>query len=161
MPSFFRRFRGRVNSVCPVARSPRDALARSQYPNRQDSDRMLRHDVSLAIPFTVRCSSNGGTVTRAPPTRPKSFFFFRYTDPTSHHRCSNRNYRQQWDVLNSAKSRILEILYAQHTPAGVRIAAIKFMQKVILVQTRGATDPRVRPPPSGTAGSPVNGLIMI
>jgi symplekin len=97
---------------------------------------------------------------RAPHAAEK-FFFFRYTDPISHHRCSNRNYRQQWDVLNSAKSRILEILYAQHTLAGVRIAAIKFMQKVILVQTRGATDPRVRPPPSGTAGSPVNGFIMI
>jgi symplekin len=36
------------------------------------------------------------------------------------------------------------MVYAQHTPAGVRIAAIKFMQKVILVQTRGVTDPRVR-----------------
>ena len=72
----------------------------------------------------------------------------RYTDSKSsslHHRCSNRNYRQQWDVLNGAKGRILEILYAQHTPAGVRIAAIKFMQRVILVQTRGVTDPRVRP----------------
>ena len=36
------------------------------------------------------------------------------------------------------------MVYAQHTPAGIRIAAIKFMQKVILVQTRGVTDPRVR-----------------
>lgn len=49
--------------------------------------------------------------------------------------------------MNSAKSRILEMVYAQHTPAGARIAAIKFMQRVILVQTRGVTDPRVSPPP--------------
>ena len=70
-------------------------------------------------------------------------------------RCSNRNYRQQWDVLNAAKGRILEMVFAQHSSAGVRIAAIKFMQRVILVQTRGVTDPRVRPTrlPAAAAGS--------
>ena len=105
---------------------------------------MLRHDVSPPIPFTVRPPSTGACM------RPISvgvllilmpgFIFFPFSL-----RCSNRNYRQQWDVLNGAKSRILEMVYAQHTPAGVRIAAIKFMQRVILVQTRGVTDPRVRP----------------
>ena len=126
----------RVNSVRAVARSPRDALARSEYPNRQDRDRMFLHNASPAIPFTVR-----------DPFQWRAYASNRLdsdTDTGSCLRCSNRNYRQQWDVLNGAKTRILEMVYAQHTPAGVRIAAIKFMQRVILVQTRGVTDPRVR-----------------
>ena len=73
MPSFFPLFPpfgGRVNSVCAVARSPLDALARSQYPNRQDRDRMFRHDVPIAIPFAVRTSFRvAGTATRLAPLK--------------------------------------------------------------------------------------------
>ena len=60
-------------------------------------------------------------------------------------RCQNRNARPQWDILNGAKARILNFVWTtQPVAAGVRLAAIKFMQRVILVQTRGVADPRVR-----------------
>ena len=57
--------------------------------------------------------------------------------------CSNRNARQQWDMLSLAKGRILELVYAPSVNAGIRLAAVKFMQRAILVQTRGVADPRV------------------
>lgn len=59
-------------------------------------------------------------------------------------RCSNRNYRQQWDTLAAAKTRILEFVWSPHLNLGVKLAAIKFAQRVVLVQTRGISDPRVR-----------------
>lgn len=49
-----------------------------------------------------------------------------------------------WDLLSQAKMKILEFVWSQHAPSGVKLAAIKFMQRVILVQTRGVNDPRVR-----------------
>ncbi|GBE86574.1 hypothetical protein SCP_0904530 [Sparassis crispa] len=58
--------------------------------------------------------------------------------------CANRNMRQQWDVLTQAKARILELVWAPHVNSGVKFAAVKFMQKVILVQTRGISDPRLQ-----------------
>ena len=103
---------------------------------------MFRHNVSSAFSFTVRRLSSGARMRLTGWVFGTDFPGLVSPPPL---RCSNRNYRQQWDVLNGAKSRILEMVYAQHTPAGVRIAAIKFMQRVILVQTRGVTDPRVRP----------------
>ena len=59
------------------------------------------------------------------------------------HRCANRNERPQWDTLSRAKSRIIELMWAPNTQAGVQFAAVKFLQKVILVQSRGIADPRV------------------
>ncbi|KAI0057230.1 hypothetical protein BV25DRAFT_1831381 [Artomyces pyxidatus] len=58
--------------------------------------------------------------------------------------CLNRNARQPWDVLTHAKNRILELVWAPNTSAGVRLAAVKFMQRVILVETRGIADPRLQ-----------------
>ncbi|KZT10059.1 uncharacterized protein LAESUDRAFT_673791 [Laetiporus sulphureus 93-53] len=58
--------------------------------------------------------------------------------------CSNRNARQQWDMLSQAKTRILEFVWAPHVSASIRFAAVKFMQRVILVQTRGNNDPRLQ-----------------
>ncbi|KAH9074729.1 Symplekin tight junction protein C terminal-domain-containing protein [Lactarius deliciosus] len=46
--------------------------------------------------------------------------------------CTNRNERSQWDTLSRAKNRI------------IRFAAVKFLQKVILVQSRGIADPRLQ-----------------
>ncbi|KAL4250329.1 hypothetical protein ABKN59_005891 [Abortiporus biennis] len=57
--------------------------------------------------------------------------------------CTNRNPRHQWDIVNDAKRRILEFVSAPNVPMGVRLAAIKFMQKAMLVQTRGGSDPRL------------------
>lgn len=41
------------------------------------------------------------------------------------------------------KARILDFVNSPTVPVGVKLSAIKFMQKVILVQTRGVSDPRV------------------
>ncbi|KAH9945718.1 Symplekin tight junction protein C terminal-domain-containing protein [Amylocystis lapponica] len=58
--------------------------------------------------------------------------------------CTNRNIRQQWDILSKAKARILDFVWSPHVSNGVRFAAVKFMQRVILVQTRGINDPRLQ-----------------
>lgn len=47
-------------------------------------------------------------------------------------------------MLAYAKQRILALAQAAHSPsAGLTIAALKVMQRVILVQSRGVSDPRV------------------
>ncbi|TBU30651.1 Symplekin tight junction protein C terminal-domain-containing protein [Dichomitus squalens] len=58
--------------------------------------------------------------------------------------CVNRSNRKPWDILTQAKARILEFVWAPHVNAGLRISAVKFMQRVILVQTRGINDPRLQ-----------------
>ena len=58
-------------------------------------------------------------------------------------RCTQRNMQQQWDLLAQTKAKILEFVWQPHAPAGIKISAVKFMQRVILVQTRGPNDPRV------------------
>ncbi|KAI0372816.1 hypothetical protein BV20DRAFT_1034476 [Pilatotrama ljubarskyi] len=58
--------------------------------------------------------------------------------------CANRNNRRPWDILSQAKGRILEYVWAPNVNSGVRLAAVKFMQRVILVQTRGISDPRLQ-----------------
>ncbi|KAL1941146.1 hypothetical protein VTO73DRAFT_7358 [Trametes versicolor] len=58
--------------------------------------------------------------------------------------CSNRNNRRPWDILTQTKTRIIELVWAPHTNSGVRLAALKFLQRVILVQTRGINDPRLQ-----------------
>ncbi|KAF8329522.1 Symplekin tight junction protein C terminal-domain-containing protein [Cantharellus anzutake] len=59
--------------------------------------------------------------------------------------CINRANRQPWDVLSIAKGRIVEFLESSPpAPVGVRLAALKFAQRVILVQTRGVSDPRLQ-----------------
>ncbi|EMD39061.1 hypothetical protein CERSUDRAFT_133852 [Gelatoporia subvermispora B] len=58
--------------------------------------------------------------------------------------CANRNFRQQWDILSQAKARILEFVWSPHVTSGIKFAAVKFTQRVILVQTRGNSDPRLQ-----------------
>ena len=58
-------------------------------------------------------------------------------------RCTNRQLRPMWETLSSCKTRILELVWSQTAKTGVKLAALKFMQRVILVQTRGVSDPRV------------------
>jgi len=59
------------------------------------------------------------------------------------YRCTNKNERAQWETLARAKSRIIEFMWAPDARAGVQFAAVKFLQRVILVQSRGVADPRV------------------
>ncbi|OSD03106.1 hypothetical protein PYCCODRAFT_296574 [Trametes coccinea BRFM310] len=58
--------------------------------------------------------------------------------------CVNRNNRRPWDILSQVKARILGFVWEPHVNNGVRLAAVKFMQRVILVQTRGISDPRLQ-----------------
>jgi symplekin len=58
--------------------------------------------------------------------------------------CTNRTLRQQWDVLSQCKARILEFIWSPTASTGVKVSAIKFMQRVIIVQTRGISDPRLQ-----------------
>lgn len=63
-------------------------------------------------------------------------------------RCTNRQHRTTWDSLTACKTRILELVWSPTVSLGVKLAALKFMQRVILVQTRGVSDPRVSHYPS-------------
>jgi len=65
------------------------------------------------------------------------------TDVLFGDRCTNRTERPLWDTLTRAKSRIIEFMWAPDSQAGVQFAAVKFLQRVILVQSRGVADPRV------------------
>ncbi|KAI6016044.1 Symplekin tight junction protein C terminal-domain-containing protein [Pisolithus microcarpus] len=58
--------------------------------------------------------------------------------------CSNRTQRQQWDLLSQCKTRILDFARSPTTNTGVKLSAVKFVQKVILLQTRGISDPRLQ-----------------
>lgn len=92
---------------------------------------MLRCCVSPTIPHVVSPDTYGAICYEC--SRAQPFLL----------RCSNRNQRYPWDILTQAKGRILDFVFSSHTPRGIKLAAIKFMQKVILVQTRGVSDPRV------------------
>ncbi|KAF8817559.1 hypothetical protein BYT27DRAFT_6817554 [Phlegmacium glaucopus] len=59
------------------------------------------------------------------------------------HLCINRNNPASWTTLSSSKARILEFVWAPHVNHGVKLSAMKFAQRVILVQTRGISDPRL------------------
>ncbi|KAF8318572.1 uncharacterized protein EI90DRAFT_3020955 [Cantharellus anzutake] len=62
-----------------------------------------------------------------------------------HYLCINRANRQPWDVLSIAKGCIVEFLESSPpAPVGVCLAALKFAQHVILVQTRGVSDPQLQ-----------------
>lgn len=58
-------------------------------------------------------------------------------------RCTHRAPRQQWDLLSQCKNRILELMWSPTVNSGMKLSAVKFIQKVVLVQTRGVSDPRV------------------
>jgi len=58
-------------------------------------------------------------------------------------RCTNRNLRATWDTLVQCKTRILEFVWSSSVSIGVKLSAVKFLQRVILIQTRGVSDPRV------------------
>ncbi|KAG5647460.1 hypothetical protein DXG03_009391 [Asterophora parasitica] len=58
--------------------------------------------------------------------------------------CTNRNNHTTWNSLTACKARIIEFLWAPTAGTGVKLSAMKFVQKVILVQTRGVSDPRLQ-----------------
>lgn len=60
------------------------------------------------------------------------------------HLCTNRSNPAAWNTLSAAKSRIIDLLWASNINVGIRLSAMKFAQRVILVQTRGVSDPRLQ-----------------
>lgn len=58
-------------------------------------------------------------------------------------RCTNRNNHTAWNTLSTCKARIIEFLWSSTVISGVKLCAMKFVQRVIVVQTRGISDPRV------------------
>lgn len=60
-----------------------------------------------------------------------------------HHRCINRSNPTPWHTLTACKNRIIDMVWSTGVNAGVKLSAMKFVQRVILVQTRGVQDPRV------------------
>nr|GAT46745.1 predicted protein [Mycena chlorophos] len=58
--------------------------------------------------------------------------------------CANHNNPTQWTTLTTCKNRITALAWTEGTSTGIRLTAIKFVQRVILVQTRGVSDPRLQ-----------------
>lgn len=64
-------------------------------------------------------------------------------DPYDILRCTNRTNHTAWNTLSTCKNRIIEFVWSPTVSVGVKLSAMKFVQRVILVQTRGISDPRV------------------
>ncbi|PPQ75883.1 hypothetical protein CVT24_000738 [Panaeolus cyanescens] len=58
--------------------------------------------------------------------------------------CTNRTNVGPWNTISACKSRIIEMVWGTNVNAGVKISAMKFVQRVVLVQTRGVSDPRLQ-----------------
>ncbi|KAK2463684.1 hypothetical protein APHAL10511_004435 [Amanita phalloides] len=58
--------------------------------------------------------------------------------------CTNRSNPSAWNTLTSCKARILDLVWSNAASTGVKLSAIKYLQRVILVQTRGISDPRLQ-----------------
>lgn len=58
--------------------------------------------------------------------------------------CTNRSNPSAWNTLSACKNRIIEFVWSQTVSVGVKLSAMKFVQRVILVQTRGISDPRLQ-----------------
>ncbi|KIY64034.1 hypothetical protein CYLTODRAFT_402460 [Cylindrobasidium torrendii FP15055 ss-10] len=58
--------------------------------------------------------------------------------------CQNRSNVAAWQTLLRCKTRILALVETPGTRNGLRAVAVKFAQRVILVQTRGIADPRLQ-----------------
>ncbi|KAJ7760455.1 Symplekin tight junction protein C terminal-domain-containing protein [Mycena metata] len=58
--------------------------------------------------------------------------------------CANHTNPAAWNTLSTCKARILDFVWAPTTTNGVRFSSMKFLQRAILVQTRGISDPRLQ-----------------
>ncbi|KAF8216368.1 Symplekin tight junction protein C terminal-domain-containing protein [Mycena galopus ATCC 62051] len=58
--------------------------------------------------------------------------------------CTNHSNPAAWNTLSTCKARIIEFVWAPATSNGVRFSSIKFLQRVILLQTRSISDPRLQ-----------------
>ena len=50
-----------------------------------------------------------------------------------------------WDGVSLAKKQIISFMELVTIPIGVKLSVVKFMQRVVLVQSRSGSDPRVTP----------------
>ncbi|KAJ6518677.1 Symplekin tight junction protein C terminal-domain-containing protein [Mycena sanguinolenta] len=58
--------------------------------------------------------------------------------------CTNHSNPAAWNTLSTCKARIIEFVWAPTTSNGVRFSSVKFLQRIILLQTRGISDPRLQ-----------------
>ncbi|KAL0576456.1 hypothetical protein V5O48_005531 [Marasmius crinis-equi] len=58
--------------------------------------------------------------------------------------CNNKSNPSSWNTLSSCKETILRFTQSSEVSAGVKLVSLKFMQRTILVQTRGVFDPRLQ-----------------
>ncbi|KAF5374859.1 hypothetical protein D9758_000263 [Tetrapyrgos nigripes] len=58
--------------------------------------------------------------------------------------CTNRTNPAAWNTVSACKARILELADSPTINLGIKISSLKFMQRIILVQTRGPPDPRLQ-----------------
>ena len=80
----------------------------------------------------------------AHPTCPYTFGCS-FVEPTLILACTsvhNANDAQNWQLMSAIKANILRRM--DSAPPGVRVCCVKFLQQVVLVQTPGVVDPRVR-----------------
>lgn len=89
---------------------------------------MLDGSVSIVVPAAVRS--------------PLATQYVTYTTNIKSS-CTNRSNPSAWNTLSTCKTRILELFWSPNGGVGVKLSAMKFLQRVILVQTRGISDPRV------------------
>ncbi|KAK7030720.1 mitogen-activated protein kinase [Favolaschia claudopus] len=71
--------------------------------------------------------------------------------------CTNHSNPSAWNTLSTCKARIIEFAWAPTTSSGVRLSSMKFVQRAILLQTRGIADPRLQNKNDpNTSSCPVN-----
>jgi len=58
-------------------------------------------------------------------------------------RCTNRTNPSAWHTLESCRSRIASYVTSSTASLGVKLCAVKFLERFMLVGLRGVSDPRV------------------
>ena len=114
-------------SVVPSSRHPCSAHRRPKPCHCQGRRPVSRDCLPSAVPPAVR----------------EAFWALRVPEFTSRYRCTNRSNPAAWNTLSNCKARILDMVWSSTASAGVKFSAVKFLQRVILVQTRSVSDPRV------------------
>lgn len=120
-------------SVIRLGRHTSWSVARREPVYRKSRHSDFDNSVSFTIP-TIVSDIIPGTRDRAIECRDVAF------------RCISRNPRQQWDTLVQCKAQIMDFVWSPVAGSGIKLSAVKFMQRMILLMTRGVSDPRVRAP---------------
>ncbi|KAJ8094365.1 hypothetical protein PM082_010799 [Marasmius tenuissimus] len=58
--------------------------------------------------------------------------------------CNNRSNPSAWNTMSSCKDTIFRLAQSSEVSLGVKLVSLKFLQRAILIQTRGVYDPRLQ-----------------